>query len=164
MGNHHRFRKSGIRSAFFFVLAALFISALASLARGAEPWTPAQIIQPEELPRQLANSQEKPLVLYVGFQRLYEQAHIPGAPYCGPASKPEGLEKLAQCAQKVPRSKEIVIYCGCCPWDDCPNIRPAFTALRKMGFERLKVLYIPHNLGADWVQKGFPVEPRQPRQ
>jgi hypothetical protein len=60
--------------------------------------------------------------------------------------------------QGLARNRFIVIYCGCCPWSDCPNVRPAYEALHSLGFTKLKVLYIPDNLGTDWVSKGYPVE------
>ena len=50
-----------------------------------------------------------------------------------------------------------MIYCGCCPWSHCPNVKPADDALRAMGFTNVKVLYIADNFGADWVNKGYPV-------
>jgi len=50
----------------------------------------------------------------------------------------------------------IVLYCGCCPWNHCPNVKPAYDALQAMGFRNLKVLYIANNFGADWVDKGYP--------
>jgi thiosulfate/3-mercaptopyruvate sulfurtransferase len=147
------------RSIFIYLFGALLIPALAASARAADPWTPSEIIQPKDLARQLAASQGHRVILQVGFSRLYKQAHIPGAQYCGPASKPEGLARLKDCAEKIAKSREIIIYCGCCPWKDCPNIRPAFEALRRMGFTNLKVLDIPQDFGQDWVKKGFPVEP-----
>jgi thiosulfate/3-mercaptopyruvate sulfurtransferase len=41
---------------------------------------------------------------------------------------------------------------------DCPNIRPAYQALREMGFKRIKLLSLPNNFTQDWQMKGFPVE------
>lgn len=41
---------------------------------------------------------------------------------------------------------------------ECPNVRPAFTALRDMGFTHLRVLMLPNNFAADWVDKHYPVE------
>jgi hypothetical protein len=64
------------------------------------------------------------------------------------------LEKLVG---KLPRRQEIVIYCGCCPWEECPNLRPAFRALKQMGFSNIKVLNLPTRLGADWAAKGYPL-------
>ena len=156
---HRSKSESRPRSISVYLLGALLIPVLATLARAADPWTPSQIIQPEDLARQLAGSKNKPVLLQVGFSQLYEQAHIPGSKYCGPTSKPEGLEQLRNCAQKIAHGREIIIYCGCCPWKDCPNIRPAFEALRKMGFTHVKVLDSPQDFGRDWGRKGYPVEP-----
>ena len=103
----------------------------------------------------------KPLVIHTGFAVLYRGAHITGSVYAGPGSKPEGLESLKALVAKEPRNREIVIYCGCCPWDKCPNIRPAFAALHDMGFTHVSALYVPENLAKDWIDKGLPTEKRE---
>lgn len=116
-------------------------------------------IRPEELVKALKSaSGEKPLVLYVGFRVLYGQAHIPGAENIGPGAQPEGLANLRKRTETLSRKKLIVIYCGCCPWEHCPNLGPAYETLHKMGFTRVKALYIANNLGTDWVAKGYPIE------
>lgn len=69
----------------------------------------------------------------------------------------KGLADLKKFAQALPRSTELVVYCGCCPMAHCPNIRPAFEALRAMGFTHLKALVLPHDFAHDWVQAGYPV-------
>jgi len=102
----------------------------------------------------------KPLVIHTGFAVLYRSAHITGTVYAGPGSKPEGLEELKKLVANEPRDREIVIYCGCCPWVKCPNIRPAFAALHEMGFTRVSALYVPENLATDWIDKGFPTDKR----
>jgi len=51
-----------------------------------------------------------------------------------------------------------VLYCGCCPWNRCPNVGPAFSKMREMGFSNVKVLYLADNFGTNWVEKGYPVE------
>jgi hypothetical protein len=103
----------------------------------------------------------KPLLIHGGFRPLYAQAHIPGSEYIGPASQPEAVEKLRNRVERLPRQKFIVLYCGCCPWTNCPTLRPAYEALHGMGFTKLKVLYVPNNFGQDWVDRGFPVERSQ---
>jgi hypothetical protein len=103
----------------------------------------------------------KPLVIHTGFAVLYRSAHIADTTYAGPGSKPEGLEALKTLVAKEPRDREIVIYCGCCPWEKCPNIRPAFAALREMGFTKVSALYVPENLAKDWIGKGLPTEKRE---
>ncbi len=118
----------------------------------------SQLINPEDLVKILQSPKgEKPLMIQVGSHVLYEQAHIPGSEYIGPGSSEIGLQQLQTRVQPLPRKKFIVIYCGCCPWSHCPNVKPADDALRAMGFTNVKVLYIPDNFGADWVNKGYPV-------
>ena len=122
-----------------------------------DPWTDEQLIHPEALLKQMSSA-EKPLVLHIGVPFLFKGGHIPGSTFAVQASTPEGIEKLKKAVQEVPLNREIVLYCGCCPWKDCPTIRPAFKLLREMRFTRVKVLYLPNSFGQDWVEKGFPVE------
>ena len=129
---------------------------------GSEPWTNSEIQQPADLAKELSDPKsKKPVIIYVGFEFLYWSARIPGAVFHGPAANPCGLEELKKWADNVPRGQPIVIYCGCCPWNRCPNVRPAFKALHEMGFSRLKVLFLKTDLATDWVQKGFPVQKRK---
>jgi thiosulfate/3-mercaptopyruvate sulfurtransferase len=113
------------------------------------------LIQPPDLAAKLS---AKPSVFYVGPNVLYRSKHIPAAVYAGPGSKPEGLELLKNAVAKLPRDREIVIYCGCCPWDRCPNIKPAMAMLQEMGFTQAKALNLPENFKTDWIDRGYPVE------
>jgi rhodanese-related sulfurtransferase len=115
-----------------------------------------QLIQSEELAQALKGVR-KPVVLYVGPKSIYAQAHIPGAENIGPVARPEGMEKLRARAASLPKDSPVVIYCGCCPWDHCPNIRPAYAELKKAGFTSVRVLYLENSFGANWKDKGFPV-------
>ena len=118
----------------------------------------SELIQPEELVTILRSPKvPKPLLLYVGFHMLYVQAHIPGSEFIGPGSYDAGIQQLRKRVAGLPRDKFIVIYCGCCPWSHCPNIKPAYDALRAMGFTRAKALFIANNFGANWASKGYPV-------
>jgi thiosulfate/3-mercaptopyruvate sulfurtransferase len=125
--------------------------------QSADPWSPAEIIRPDELVKQLSGEQ-KPVIFQTGVVHLYRMGHIPESKYAGPATSAEGLALLKKEVQAVPRTREIVFYCGCCPWKDCPNIRPTYRLLREMGFNKIKVLDIPTNFTQDWVMKGLPVE------
>lgn len=144
----------------FILIAALtlaFAAATAQTAQSALPPGSPQLMNPEELVRTLrAATGEKPLILNVGPSMLYMQAHIPGSEYIGPGSSAQGLASLRDRVKALPHNTQIVLYCGCCPWDHCPNVAPAYNELHKLGFMRVKVLYIPNNLGADWVYKGYP--------
>lgn len=124
----------------------------------APDWKNARQISPAELAKKIAGPPTtRPIVLQVGFKVLYDGGHIPGAIFAGPASARDGLARLKALAERIPRGKEVVLYCGCCPWEKCPNIHPAYDALRRMGFERLVVLLIPQDFAHDWVAQGLPV-------
>jgi thiosulfate/3-mercaptopyruvate sulfurtransferase len=129
----------------------------------AEPWSSSETVQPAEFARELASSknQTKPVMVCVGFRALYEGAHIPGAVFHGPTHSAAGLDDLKKWAQGIPRSTNLVVYCGCCPLWHCPNIRPAFSALHDMGFTHLRLLLLPTDLHTDWIQKGYPIEKGQ---
>ena len=122
-----------------------------------DPWKDEQLVRPEELLKRMS-SVEKPFVLHIGVASLFRNSHIPGSKYAGQGSTPDGIEKLKQTVQGVRKNGSIVLYCGCCPWKDCPNIRPAFKALREMGFTRVLVLNLPNSFSQDWISKRHPVE------
>jgi thiosulfate/3-mercaptopyruvate sulfurtransferase len=155
-----KLRRNTMCKAVLGILAsAAVMLALASPAPSQDPWAPAQLITPEQLAKQLSSKEaEKPTLIDVAFRVLYESAHIPASLYFGPGRDPSTIESLKDWAKSVPRNKNIVIYCGCCPWDHCPNVRPAFQALKEMGFTHLRVVEIPNNLGRDWIDKGYPIE------
>ncbi len=96
--------------------------------------------------------------MQVGFETLYRRNHISKSDYAGPASTPQGLDSLRKKLSGIPRDADLVLYCGCCPFDKCPNVKPAFTLAKEMGFTKVKVLMIEKNLNDDWVSKGFPSE------
>lgn len=137
----------------------LFVfAALASFAVAQDPWLDKEIVQPKVLADQIA-AKDQPLVFYVGFPTLYRNgAHVSGAILAGPCSKAEGLESLKKAVAELPRDKEVFIYCGCCPFVKCPNIRPAYSALHELGFTNVKVVRIETNLHTDWIEKGYPYE------
>ena len=142
--------------------SVLVLSILTSIspitAHTIEPWAPLELVTPAQLNNQLANIKSGKIVLIqVGFHVMYQLGHIRGSQYAGPAVKAEGLDSLKKLVTKLPRDQKIVVYCGCCPWHDCPNIRPAARALKEMGFTNLKVLDIPERFGDDWTAKGYPV-------
>ncbi len=140
------------------VSAGISVTAVAQAgARDLPPGSPA-LMQPQELLKALASHAAKPVILYVGPRFLYAQAHIPGAEFIGPASEPQSRDRLRQRVASLPRSSAIVLYCGCCPWQHCPNIRPAYDELQKMGFKRAKALYLANSFGTDWADKGYPVQ------
>jgi thiosulfate/3-mercaptopyruvate sulfurtransferase len=128
-------------------------SAGAGLAfAGAESIPEAALIQPADL----AALKAKPMIICVAPNVLYRGAHIEGAVYGGFTSKPEGIAALAAVMKDVKKDREICLYCGCCPWQNCPNMAPAFNELKRLGFTNVKALKIATNLHTDWVAKGYP--------
>jgi rhodanese-related sulfurtransferase len=115
-------------------------------------------IEPKDLAAQLQGKGARPVLIHVGFAVLYRGKHIPQSVYAGPARSPEGIEALKKAVAALPKDGEIVVYCGCCPYDMCPNIKPALETLRQMGFTKVKALVIPKNFAADWVDQGYPIE------
>ena len=149
-----RFRAKTAALLGFACMGVIFATIALPGASGPGP----QLIQAAELARLLQEpAGARPLIIQVGFRTLYEQAHIPGSEYIGPASEARGRQELHNRVQALPRNRFIVLYCGCCPWSHCPNVRPAYQELREMGFRNVQVLYIANNFGADWVDKGYPV-------
>jgi thiosulfate/3-mercaptopyruvate sulfurtransferase len=127
--------------------------------KAADPWPSSQLLEPAKFAHELVDkSVTVPTVIYVGFRSLYAGGHIPGAAYHGTASTEEGLADLKKWADTLPRTAELVIYCGCCPFDKCPNIRPAYSALDKMGFKRMRVLMLSTSFAVDWAEKGYPMQ------
>jgi len=115
------------------------------------------LIQPGDLGKLLAGpAAKRPTLLQVGFKVLFRSGHITGSRYVGPASKPEGLATLEQVLRPMPRQGPLVLYCGCCPWTDCPNVHPAFRMARAMGFKNVKVLFVAKNMQNDWIDEGLP--------
>lgn len=126
------------------------------LSAATDPWTDNDLIQPEQASKSLSTA----LFIHVGFPVLYGAAHITGSVFAGPGSKEEGIADLKKAVAAQPRTREIVLYCGCCPFDKCPNIRPAFAALHEMGFTHVKAMMVPTNLKTDWIDKGYPTDKR----
>lgn len=135
---------------YALLLFALF--AAAPVFCQSEPWAPAQLMKPEVLASRITASQtQNLLILSVG-----PDAVIKGSVDIGPTRDQANVEKLKTYLKTVSRDKEVVIYCGCCPFDKCPNIRPAFRVLNEMGFKKARLLDIPKNIKVNWLDKDYP--------
>jgi thiosulfate/3-mercaptopyruvate sulfurtransferase len=121
------------------------------------PWTSAEVIHSDDLARMI-KEKPAPAVYQVGFAVMYKGKHIPGSVYAGPGRTEDGLAELKKAVAGVPKDRLIVLYCGCCPWDHCPNMKPAYKLLQSLGYSKIKVTEIPTNFATDWIAKGYPVE------
>jgi hypothetical protein len=117
------------------------------------PWKDSELIEPATLAAAINAGEVKNAVIY----NIGVVEDIKGATHIGGASKAENLEKLKRTASALPKSTPIIIYCGCCPFAKCPNIRPAFTELKSLGFNNVKLLNLPVNLQTNWIAKGYPL-------
>lgn len=123
-----------------------------ALVQGPEPWTRSQLMDPAELAKTINNIQTpQPIIYCIG-----PGAVIKGSINIGPTKDSTNLSKLRSKLEKLPRDANVVIYCGCCPFVNCPNIRPAFTLLNNMKFQHAKLLNMEHNIRVDWIAKGYP--------
>lgn len=150
-----------LRILLIFVFAAVgtvpFLIARAWPQTSPEPWTIAQTVQPTDLAKELAGK-SAPTVLFVGYERLYGAGRIKDAQFHGVGSSAEGAAEIRKWAEPLPRSTNLVIYCGCCPLGKCPNIRPAFALLHGMGFTKLRVLILPTSFAVDWLGHNLPFD------
>lgn len=141
------------------LIATILVGVLCLAQQGSDPWTPEELVAARTFAAELDQSQKPAKIISVAFPVLYRQRHIAGAVYAGPGNKAEGIEALKKEVAGVSKDADIVLYCGCCPMDHCPNIRPAYKALKEMGYSRVRVLNIPSNMHNDWYTKKYPSEP-----
>lgn len=136
---------------FLFLLAALFFISI-GYAQNPINWTNRQLIEPADLANTITSKKNVPVIISVG-----PSPNIPNSINAGMASEAEGIKKLRAELKSIPKKQKIVIYCGCCPFEHCPNVRPAINVLKEMKFTNYYLLDLPHNIKRDWIDKGYPV-------
>jgi thiosulfate/3-mercaptopyruvate sulfurtransferase len=135
-------------------IAVILSSVIRAFSRSEEPWTDKQLKDPAALVATLSDPKAvQPVIFNIGPVQ-----QIKGAIAIGPANAQANLDRLKQQLAKLAKDKEVIIYCGCCPFSRCPNVRPAFELLQKMKFKNGKLLNLPSNLNDDWISKGYPME------
>ncbi|HNY01510.1 MAG TPA: hypothetical protein PKG48_02925 [Bacteroidales bacterium] len=143
-----RFIRVSVAMWFFFGLANVLS------AQTSEPWTSKDLMDPGTLAGLLSSPKEqKPVIFNIG-----PLANIKGAITIGSVASKANLDKLGKALEKVPKDKMVVIYCGCCPFRNCPNIRPAFNLLKERGYRKPKLLNLKQNLKVDWTDQGYPMD------
>lgn len=153
---------NNLKSTFLLLILVSILSvAFQKEAFAQEPWSKNQLIEPSELAAIITNEKVKqPFIISVspkGAHGVRPGKGIKGAIDFGAADEPQNLEKLKASLENLPKDREIVLYCGCCPFNVCPNIRPAFSLLNEMGFTRHKLLNLEKNIRVDWLNKGYPM-------
>jgi thiosulfate/3-mercaptopyruvate sulfurtransferase len=136
-----------------FTLAFVF-AGLVSAYSQTPLWKKEQLMPTQELAEKIkTNAKDKPLILNVG-----PMDNIKTAVFVGRATSVTGIEKIKSTVAMENKNKTVVVYCGCCSYASCPNIKPAYDALIAAGFKNAKVLELPEGIKPDWVAKGYPME------
>lgn len=85
---------------------------------------------------------------------------IRGAVRIGALSDNASVNRLNEAERALPnRNETILLYCGCCELETCPNVLRALYVLNQRGYTQVKVLNLPHSLSEDW---DGPMAERQP--
>jgi len=136
---------------YWFILFAI-VCCKNSLAQNPENWTSKELTEPSALAATLKANKDVPVIFSVGPGTL-----IPNSIKIGMVKDEKNLARFKEEISKLSKSANIVIYCGCCPYEHCPNVRPAIALLQSMQFTNYHLLNLPHNIKTDWVAKGYPV-------
>ena len=147
-------KKTKIIILSFFAFAFITIGFQSVNAQNAnEPWTQQQLLAPATLAKTINNTKAiQPMIFCVG-----PQAIIKNSIEIGSAQVPSNLMNFKNQISRLAKNTNIVIYCGCCPFDVCPNVRPAVSLLKEMKFTNFKLLNLPRNIKVDWIDQGYPV-------
>lgn len=131
-----------------------FCSGLSNSFFQAPAWKKEQLMSTKELADKItANAKDKPLVFNVGPMENIKTAVAMGA-----ATNITFADKMKSTLAMENKNRAVVVYCGCCSYSSCPNIKPAYDILIAQGFKNTKVLELPEGIKPDWVAKGYPME------
>jgi hypothetical protein len=137
---------------FAFTTSVLVTNPISSQGQN-DPWTPQQLLAPADLAKVLNNPKApQPIIYSIGMQAI-----IKNSIDIGPTMRTENLNVLKQKLSKLSKNSQIVVYCGCCPFSRCPNVRPAMELLKSMQFTNYKLLNLPQNVKVDWIDLGYPM-------
>ncbi|WP_157977182.1 rhodanese-like domain-containing protein [Taibaiella helva] len=136
-------------------LLALLIALSAFKKDELGSWKEKQLMLPELLAGRIVKGDTSNLLIL----NTGPVEDIKGAVNIGAVEDAKNLTRLKDYLQQVPKDKEIVLYCGCCPLSVCPNLHPAYDMLKGMRFSNYRVLRLTHDLQEDWIDKGYPVQP-----
>jgi hypothetical protein len=132
----------------------LSLSLFFVFAAHAQIWKKEQIMPTADLADKiLKNAADKPIVFNVG-----PMENIKTAVFVGRATSATFVDQMKRELNMVPKTRTVVVYCGCCSFASCPNLKPAYDALIALGYKNVKVLEIPEGIKPDWVAKKYPME------
>ena len=120
----------------------------------AQTWKKEQIMPTAELSEKIKTAaKDVPVVFNVG-----PMENIKGAVFVGRATSATFPDQLKRELNMVPKTRTVVVYCGCCSFSSCPNLKPAYDAVVALGYKNARVLDLPEGIKPDWVAKKYPME------
>lgn len=138
-------------SFFTFILVVVLLSACGQ-TNDESVWTESRLEEPEVLAKTIQDGDDLRVLINIG-----PGAIIPNSIDAGMTGDSEGMDNLKSIVSTLDKDEKVVIYCGCCPFAQCPNIRPAIQLLKEQKFSNFALLNLPQNINADWISKGYPV-------
>jgi thiosulfate/3-mercaptopyruvate sulfurtransferase len=142
------------KTCFMKRLMLLAVSLVMIYSADAQTWKKEHLMPAADLAAKLnAATGDKPVVFNVG-----PMENIKTAKFVGKGTSITAIDRMKSELCLENKNKTIVLYCGCCSFSSCPNIKPAFDALLAAGFKNTRVLEIPEGIKPDWVAKGYPME------
>jgi hypothetical protein len=137
---------------FSIATAKAQVSASMSMPASGTPWKPTELMEPGELNNAIKTN-KAPVIFNIGSVE-----DIKGAQHIGPLSDAANMSKFKTTLASHNKNTEMVIYCGCCPFGKCPNVRPAYKLIKEMGYTNVKVLNLYVNLRNNWTAAGYPLD------
>lgn len=145
--------KNRIFTILLVVVAAFSVYTIIKRKTQKDAWTASQLLEPASLAATLNDPAAKqPLIFSMG-----PSGPIKGAVVIGSAEDQANLDALKAKLSNVSKDETVVVYCGCCPFENCPNVRPAMKLLNELGYTNAKLLNLGNNLKSDWIDKGYPM-------
>lgn len=135
-----------------FSVLTLALYSITSCGQNPVNWTQKQLMEPATLAKSIASKKELPVIICIG-----PGATIPNSVDVGMINNEAGIMKLKRRLASYSPATRVVVYCGCCPFERCPNVRPAATLLKDMKFTNYFLLNLPNNIRKDWIDKGYPI-------
>jgi hypothetical protein len=121
----------------------------------APQWEASQLIESADLYKLISTTSKtpKPIIYNIGsMENIYSAIKM------GEPSKEESKKKIKEHIKTISPNRLVVVYCGCCSSDHCPNIKPAYDYIQQLGHSNVKVLNLPTSLAVDWTNKGYPLD------
>ncbi len=131
----------------------LLLSCQKTGAQNPVNWSNDQLMAPSDLAAEIQSHKAVPLIFSIG-----PGAIIPYSRAMGMVNEEGNMKKFKEQVKGLSKDTSIVVYCGCCPYEHCPNVRPAIQVLKDMKFTHYKLLDLPHNIKIDWINKGYPTQ------